>query len=474
MIQRPVLTALTLLFAFSAHGETTRFCLEGEFDLGARYQGTHPQAGEFYSSSWCIVSDDETERVMFAGAGQSNPDLDGSWTVMYLPPDRVRIVNRDAPPDIAFNGTNNTDEAQGVRRIDPRRFVGEYKSNPARFEDMAVDIQNGRLQRVQSSADLPLRGRVPVIWEWDWSNLDAPRAQMSVDGTVMFRATGSWETLSNSEAEATWSPTPGANPVDVPGDRWPARVAMRLVKLTDGVHLVKGVRTSFQHLVVETSEGLVVGDAPAGWVELHQLPPADLVPGLGVSGLSELLIDFLKHEFEGRNIAAVVVTHFHDDHAGGARAFAAEGAAVYAPAGSAGFLERALDRQTMPPDRLVTKGLQVDVLPVSEATTIGAGSNRVRLVPLGPNPHVDAMLGIWVVDRDYFFVSDVHVPGSDAEAPTELRAKTECWFAAKAVELLPESVLTVNSHSAVITPATRLAAYLESDVCRNGVASDET
>ena len=60
--------------------------------------------------------------------------------------------------------------------------------------------------------------------------------------------------------------------------------------------------------VIDTDEGLVVADAPAGWVELHQLPPADLVPGLGISGLSERFIDFLDEAFTDRPIRAVALT----------------------------------------------------------------------------------------------------------------------------------------------------------------------
>lgn len=467
MIRIFVLILFAVACAPTVEAGTTRFCLAGEFDLGARYQGTHPRGGVFYPTTWCVVTDDATERVLFSGSGRSNPDLDGSWTVAYFPPDRVRIVNRDDPPDIEFHDTDNADEARSVRRLDPHRLADEYIEYPQRFSGMTIEMDDEILRRVETTADLPLRGRVPVVWQWDWTDRQAPEAQLLVDGTVMFRAIGSWEVLSDADAQATWAPTPGADPPQVPGENWPSRVAMELVNLTDGVHLVRGVRTGFRHMVVETSEGLVVGDAPAGWVELHQIPPADLVPGLGISGLSERLADFLRSEFKGRKIAAVALTHFHDDHAGGARAFAAEHAKVYAPAASEAFLEAALNRPQMPADRLAALASAIDVVPVAEEKTIGSGENRVRLLALGASPHVDSMLGMWAIDRDYFFVSDVHVPHSDADAPTEARAQTECWFARQAVAHLPGTVRVVNSHSGTVTPVSRLRAYLESDLCQN-------
>ena len=93
------LALLLILLALARPGlaETTLFCLEGEFDLGGRYQGLTPQAGEFHALSWCVVTESSSERVHFTGRGKSNPDLDSTWTVAYLPPGTVRIVNRDAP-----------------------------------------------------------------------------------------------------------------------------------------------------------------------------------------------------------------------------------------------------------------------------------------------------------------------------------------------------------------------------------------
>ena len=466
----PAYALFILLLAGPAWGQTTRFCLEGEMDLGARYQGMKPADGEFYPTTWCVVTEAGSERVQFSGSGRSNPDMDGDWTVAYFPPGLVRIINRDDPPDIEFHDTDNAGEARSVRRLDPHRLLSEFFEHPERLENLELQHDGNRVVRVNTSADLPLRGRVDVVWRWDWSDPDSPKAELEVDDAIMFTATGRWEDLDETEAAKTWTATPGANPVEVPGEFWPARVAMERVELAPGVHLVKGVRTGFQHMVVETSEGLVIGDAPAGWVEFHQIPPADLVPGLGVSGLSEQLVDFLRLEFPDQRIAAAVITHAHDDHAGGARAFAAAGALVYAPAGIEAFLEISLNRANMPDDRLSQAQSSIDIVPVLDPVTIGQGGRQVRLLPLGKGPHVDAILGLWAVEQGYFFVSDVHVPHSDADTPREERAVTECWFAGKAVAALPESTLVLNSHSGVETPVSRLKRYLDSEACKQVLA----
>jgi hypothetical protein len=448
---RQALAAVLLLgVTTGAHTATTEFCLDGELDLGARYQGERPQPGEYYPARWCVTTEDGSDNVLLSISGNSNPDMIGSWVVAFAPPDLVRIVNADSPPDVVFRTNKATAEAARTRMLDPRLAGPEGR---ARDEMMSVT----------ASVDLPLRGRVPVTWRWELPHSDAPRLEINVDGQVLFRGTGSRRTLDDNEAAALWQPTAGADPIDIPGDRWPARVAMELVELSDGVYVVQGVRTGFHHMVVDTAAGLVVADAPAGWVELHQFPPVDMVPRLGVSGLSERLVDFLADEFPGRPIRAVALTHHHDDHAGGARAFAAAGAAVYAPAEVASFLGAALNRESMPPDRLNAMGHRVAVRPVDDQVMLDDDTRPVQLINMGKSPHVISSLG--VLAGGFFFQSDLHVPNSDAEVPRSNRAETECWFAAWAAENLPDGTIIINTHSRFQTPVSRLVRYLESGSC---------
>lgn len=463
---------------------TVEFCLIGEFNLGARHQGLEPRPGEFSPARWCVITQGLSGPVQFRTSGKSNPDMTGNFTVNYLPPDSVRIVNRDSPPDIRFRGVDMANEAARHRRIDPRRLVTEIQAHPewvagkgepgwqlvdypGAGERVSLSIVDGRLRELRTTADLPLRGRVPVVWRWDWRPDGTPDLVISVDGVPQFRAHGRWRTLDEAEASAAWALSGGEEPHDVPGNAWPSRVNMRLETLADGVYLVKGVRTGFQHLVVDTDKGLVVADAPAGWVEIPQIPPVDLVPGLGVSGLSEALIDFLGRELPGRPVRAVALTHAHDDHAGGSRAFAAAGAAVYAPASVAPFLEEALNRGEMPPDRLGEKDGRVTVMPVVDRLVLEDERNPVVLHGMGGSPHVSASLGVLAATSGYFFQSDLHVPNSEATRPRADRLETECWFAGWATRHLPPDAVVVNSHSGVHSPVSRLAAYHDGGHCPN-------
>lgn len=482
-MMRSMLVPTFLLLATTGSQAAVEFCLDGEFDLGARYQGMKPEPGEFWPARWCVVTESGSERVRFQASGRPNPDLEGEFTVVYLPPDRVRIVNADDPPDLDFVGADAGAEARRNRRIDPRRLIEELSKNPewvgepddagfrtVDFPDetsgVQVRLEDGRVQSLKAPARLPLRGRSTVTWNWDWPREESPGLELFVEDTLIFRAEGSWRDLDADNTDAIWKPTAGEPPREIPGENWPSRVDMRLESLAPGVHVVRNVRTGFHHMVVETAPGLVIADAPAGWMELQQIPPADLVGELGVSGLSEAMIDFLANELPEHSIHAVAITHAHDDHAGGARAFAAAGAAIHAPAEVSEFLERSLNDTEDPSDRLARQGGRVEVLPVSGETTIGTGPSSVRLLEIGAGPHAGASLGVLAAEANIFFQSDLHVPNSDARVPRPERAETECWFARWATSNLPPDTTVINSHTRVATPLKTLQAYLASGSCR--------
>ena len=108
-----------------------------------------------------------------------------------------------------------------------------------------------------------------------------------------------------------------------------------LAPLAPGVWLARG--GSHNSFVVEMADHLVVFD-PAFF-----------------EGRSTVVIAAAKKSAPGKPIRHIVLSHFHDDHMGGVRTYAAEGAIVVAHSSAGDYIRAVLDqRRTLEPDRLET------------------------------------------------------------------------------------------------------------------------
>ncbi|XOV77416.1 MAG: MBL fold metallo-hydrolase [Aestuariibacter sp.] len=458
-----------------------QFCLTGEFNLGARLQGMTPEQDEFYPMTWCITTESNSGNITFYAEGKSNPDMEGSYHVKFIPPDKVQLLAENGNVELQFDGAIIANEALRHQRMNPDFLLKELEDNPdwilssnsnngeqiykVRYPDNGfihtVSVKSHRLNSVKTWADIPLRGRVPVVWQWHW-NTDQATLTILLADQLLMRATASRNTLHYQPRQGIIN-----SPHQLPGKAWPSRQAMSINTLADDVFMVTNVRTGFHHLVVKTQKGLVIADAPAGWVEVHQIPPTDLVPEQGISGLSESFIGFLKQQWPDSPIAAVILTHFHDDHAGGARAFAAHGAEVYSHATNQAFLEKAFNSPAMPSDQLSMKGEKVKVLGISQPVNIASTDNRLVAYPIPKSPHANAGLAVYVEQHQILFVSDIHVPSGDSSTPRQDKLITDCWFANWAAENFPKQTRIYNSHNMRTTPMTTLYGYRVSEACRS-------
>ncbi len=459
-----------------------QYCLNGEFNIGARYQGQNINADEFHPTLWCITYDNQTKKVEFKISGHFNSDMGGENIIKYIPPSTVELLAQNGNVNAVFQGALIGDDARTHRRIDPNFLLHEINSNPSwivsetingntkeykvRYPNSGfiteVSVINNKLKLLKTWADLPLRGRVPISWHWDWSNPNE-LVTIHVEDDVLFKATASRRSGLNP---ASWLKTPSETTPVIPGKAWPARQAMSLTEIGSNTFLVSNVRTGFHHLVVNTDKGLIIADAPSGWVEIQQIPPKDMAPGLGVSGLSEMLIDFLLQQWPNKPIHAVVLTHFHDDHAGGARAFSAHGAKIYSHFKHQQFLQDGLNSNAMPTDQLSMKGTHAIISPIKIKTELGT-TPEVILHSLSNNPHTDGALALEVPSINILFVSDIHVPSNDKPEPNPNKVATDCWFAKWATQNLTESTMVHNSHNNTVSPTWRLGKYLATEECRN-------
>jgi glyoxylase-like metal-dependent hydrolase (beta-lactamase superfamily II) len=165
-----------------------------------------------------------------------------------------------------------------------------------------------------------------------------------------------------------------------------------MAPLAPGVWLARG--GSHNSFVVEMADHLVVFD-PAFF-----------------EGRSAGVIAAAKKSAPGKPIRHIVLSHFHDDHMGGVRIYAAEGAIVVAHSSAGDYIRAVLDqRRTLEPDRLEIlrrdgRQKQPAVVLVDDSITLTDGTREVNFYNT-PNAHSSGMLVGYVPDARVVFTADL-------------------------------------------------------------------
>lgn len=161
--------------------------------------------------------------------------------------------------------------------------------------------------------------------------------------------------------------------------------------VSPGVTLLTG--GSHHSLVVEQSQGIVVLEAP-----LYE-------------ERSEAVLAFIKATYPTKPVTHVFATHWHDDHAGGIRRFAAEGATVVVSELTKAFFEEVLAApSTILPDYLSRNPKTPKILTVpAGGMTLDDAERPIRLVPL-KNSHASDMIGAYLPRQRVLFEADLYSP----------------------------------------------------------------
>jgi glyoxylase-like metal-dependent hydrolase (beta-lactamase superfamily II) len=129
-------------------------------------------------------------------------------------------------------------------------------------------------------------------------------------------------------------------------------------------------------------------------------------------GRSEGVISAAKKSAPGKPIRHIVLSHFHDDHMGGVRTYAAEGAIVVVHSSAGDYIRAVLgQRRTLEPDRLEIarrdgRQSQPAVMHVDDAIALTDGAREVKLYHV-PNNHSSGMLVGYVPDARVLFTADL-------------------------------------------------------------------
>jgi glyoxylase-like metal-dependent hydrolase (beta-lactamase superfamily II) len=178
---------------------------------------------------------------------------------------------------------------------------------------------------------------------------------------------------------------------------------VNFTQLSPGVYHVTG--DTHHSLVVEMNDYIIVVEAP-----LYQ-------------ERSQAVIHEIKKLWPDKPIRYIVQTHSHDDHIGGLRTYAANGAVIVTSEVSKDRVEQILNAShIIRPDMLqLLHPRQVMIESVSDKKIISDGNRSVEIYSV-KNSHADDMLAVYLPKEKILLDSDLYSPGG-TPAPFKVYAK---------------------------------------------------
>lgn len=183
-----------------------------------------------------------------------------------------------------------------------------------------------------------------------------------------------------------------------------------VTEVAPGVFIIQRLG-GFTPMFVEFDDFIVAIEAPSP-AQFTEYTPAD--SPAGASALGEQMVDIIRARVPGKPIRHIIVTHFHGDHSGGARAFIAEGASVVATRGNEEFI-RAMTAapHEIVPDRLARAPRPLVLTFVERELRITDGQRELMVYNVGANPHTTEMLVVWLPRERILYQGDlVYYSGS--------------------------------------------------------------
>lgn len=188
-----------------------------------------------------------------------------------------------------------------------------------------------------------------------------------------------------------------------------AQMSSYLMPVGEATEVAKGVYIfltgGLNPMFVEFKDFVLAIEAPAQHPTLERVP-ADAQAGS--DQVSERFIQKIKEKIPDKPIRYLAVTHFHSDHAGGARAFWAEGATVLTTPGNKNYFEQlAAAKYTVIPDRFSRQPGPAKIETFDRKRIITDGERSVELISTGASPHSTENVVVYLPQEKILFQGDL-------------------------------------------------------------------
>ncbi len=207
----------------------------------------------------------------------------------------------------------------------------------------------------------------------------------------------------------------------------------KLTTLAEDIYLVENVGDGYNAMFIAFNDYVLVVDA------------AEPIPFARTAGG---LVELIKRTVPNKPIKYAVLTHHHADHAGGVRAFVAEGATVVTTPNNRAAVEQLLTaRHTLVPDPLAGKSRTAKIEFVQGKRVFRDSRHLVEFYDVGPNPHAKEILVAWLPQQKILFEADLLTSTPEGLLPPAQAATRSLEERLQALKIVPERIIPVHGRT---------------------------